>query len=61
MSIGICQIPDRVYRGGLAPQILVGFFFKGPPNFFFVFDKKGQSEVQNSSADEKKKKVIKYK
>jgi hypothetical protein len=35
-------------RGGLAPQILVGFFFKGPPK------KKGQKEqskVQNSSAN----------
>jgi hypothetical protein len=41
-------------RGGLAPQILVGLFFKGPQK---KQGQKGQLEVQNSSADEKKYKT----
>jgi hypothetical protein len=36
----------------MAPQILVGVFFKGPLKKKV---KKGQSEVQSSSSDEKKK------
>jgi hypothetical protein len=49
-----------IYRGGLAPQILVEFFFKGPQK---RKGQKGQSKVQNSSpdvfADEKKKSIKK--
>jgi hypothetical protein len=26
----LCDCPSLISRGGLAPQILVGFFFKGP-------------------------------
>jgi hypothetical protein len=45
--------------GGLAPQILVGFFFKGPPKKILTEKKKknhskGESEVQ--TAVQKKKK-----
>jgi hypothetical protein len=48
--------------GGLTPPILVGFSFKRPPKKMLTKKKKGQkgqSEVQNSSADKKNKKVNK--
>jgi hypothetical protein len=45
----------EVGRGGLAPQILVGVFFKGlPKKKIFLVKKGNRREVQNSSADEKK-------
>jgi hypothetical protein len=47
--------PNRSNNVDWLPKCWWDFFFKGP-SFFFV--KKGQSEIQNSSADEKKKKKV---